>query len=136
MPKKVEYAGAGCSGCRVCASVCAWYNGGSQNWKHGRISIVKEEPDVDYPVICRQCKEPECLEACKFGALLYNDAGVLTVNHGKCTGCGACVRACPFGGIKLHPLLKKAIKCDLCNGLARCIEHCPEEVLCLKEVSE
>jgi len=129
MHKKVEYAGSGCSGCRVCASFCAWHNEKSQNWKHGRIKIVKEEPDIDYPVICRQCKEPACLSACKFGALVYNDAGVLTVDREKCTGCGACVRACPYEGIKIHPVLKKAIKCDLCNGLAVCVEHCPENVL-------
>lgn len=133
MYKKVGYIGNGCSGCRVCASVCAWFNGGSQNWKHGRIKIVKEEPDVDYPVICRQCIEPACLATCRFDSLVSNNAGVLTVDHKKCTGCSACVRACPYGGIKLHPVLKKAVKCDLCNGLPRCIEHCPEEVLSLKE---
>ncbi|MEM3513676.1 MAG: 4Fe-4S dicluster domain-containing protein [Thermoplasmata archaeon] len=134
MHRKVEYKGDGCSGCRVCASTCAWYNSGSQNWKHGRIKIVKEEPDVDYPVICRQCKEPACLAACKFGAIAPNEVGVLMVNHEKCTGCGACVRACPYEGIKLHPVLKKAVKCDLCNGAPKCIEHCPEGVLSLKEV--
>lgn len=134
MPKKVEYLGRDCSGCRVCASICAWYNEKSQNWKHGRIKIVKAEPDVDKPVICRQCKEPSCLTACKFGALVYNEAGVLTVNHKECTSCGACVRACPYDGIKIHPMLRKAVKCDLCNGSPKCIEHCPEEVLTTKEV--
>lgn len=136
MQKKIEYLGTGCSGCRVCASVCAWFNEGSQNFKHGRIKIVKEGHDVDYPVICKQCKMPKCAEACKFGALSHNIVGVLTVNREKCTGCGACVRACEYGGIKIHPLLKKAMKCDLCNGQPRCIEHCPDGVLTLREVFE
>ncbi|MGB9636661.1 MAG: 4Fe-4S dicluster domain-containing protein [Thermoplasmata archaeon] len=133
MPKRVKYSGAGCSGCRVCASVCAFYNSGSQNWKHGRIKIVSGEPDIDYPVICRQCEHPACRTACRFGAIEYDSAGVLTVNHDLCTGCGACVHACPYEGIKLHPVLKKAIKCELCGGNPMCVQHCPENVLVFEE---
>jgi phenylglyoxylate dehydrogenase beta subunit len=134
MKKRIELEGS-CTGCRVCASVCAFHNAGSQNWKHGRILIVKEEPDTDYPVICRQCAEPACLKACKFGALVYNAAGVLTVTD-ACTGCGACVRACQYSGIHISALTKKAVKCDLCNGKPVCVEHCPVHVLAVKEVEE
>ena len=60
----VKYDSGNCSGCQLCSVMCAAKHYQSFNPKHGRIQLVKEEPDVDLPLVCRQCEKPDCVEAC------------------------------------------------------------------------
>jgi Fe-S-cluster-containing hydrogenase component 2 len=113
--------------------MCAAKHYRSFNPKHGRIQHVKEEPDIDLPLVCKQCEKPECLEACAVGAI-QNHVGIVVVNAEECIGCGQCVEACPYNAIFLHPADGKAIKCDLCGGdESECVSYCPMKVLQLKE---
>ena len=130
----VNYNGADCSGCQLCSVMCAAFHYQSFNPKHGRIQLVKEEPDIDFPLVCKQCEKPDCLEACPVGAIAKKD-NVVLVNTEDCIGCGECVQACQYSAIFLHPTLGKAIKCDLCGGEPECVKYCPMKVLEL-EVSE
>ena len=45
----------------------------------------------------------ECVDACKFDAMVMNDNGLPVVFYDKCVGCGACARACPRNIIEMHP---------------------------------
>lgn len=45
----------------------------------------------------------ECVEACKFDAMVMDDNGLPVVFYDKCVGCGACARACPRNIIEMHP---------------------------------
>ncbi|MBD3399074.1 MAG: Fe-S cluster domain-containing protein [Candidatus Coatesbacteria bacterium] len=45
----------------------------------------------------------DCVESCKFDALLMGDNGLPVVIDDNCTACGACVEACPRGIMELMP---------------------------------
>lgn len=133
MNLKVEYNGKNCTGCRLCSVMCAFIHYESFNPKHGRIQVIKEEPDIDKPIVCNQCVKPKCLTTCPENAIAFVGV-VVKINDGLCTGCGSCVNACPFRAIQLHPLFGKAIKCDLCAGKEpACVKFCPTSALELKK---
>lgn len=76
------------------------------------------------PMVCLQCEDPLCENACPNGAISYNKKGILVVNSEVCIGCMNCVTACIYGGIEIDPITLKAIKCDLCGGDPACIKAC------------
>jgi Na+-translocating ferredoxin:NAD+ oxidoreductase subunit B len=45
----------------------------------------------------------DCVQACRFDALLMDENGLPEVIEELCTGCGACVRSCPREVIEMHP---------------------------------
>lgn len=81
------------------------------------------------PVVCLQCENPLCQEACPTGAIHRNEEGILTVDPNSCIGCGNCVNACIYGGIAIDPITLKAIKCDLCGGDPACVEACEYDAI-------
>jgi carbon-monoxide dehydrogenase iron sulfur subunit len=114
-----------CTGCRSCELACSVAHVGLFNPKQSRIQILKDEVmNLIVPVVCLQCVDPLCKEACPDGAIVENEHGVLSVNSDNCIGCMNCVTACVFGGITLDPLTRKAVKCDLCNGDPACAKAC------------
>ena len=131
--KVVVYNGGNCSGCQLCSVMCAAFHYRSFNPKHARIQLVKGEPNVDFPLVCKQCDKPECLEACPVGAISRKD-GVVVVDEDACIGCGLCIESCPYNAIFLHPSLGSAMKCDLCGGEPECVRYCPMKVLGVEEI--
>jgi carbon-monoxide dehydrogenase iron sulfur subunit len=114
-----------CGGCRLCEAVCAWFRWGVFNPKKSAIRIVRMEPGIDIPVVCRQCHDPPCAKPCPVGAIYKNEkTGVVIVDEEKCIGCGDCVGACPLGAIVVHPREGIAIKCNLCEGDPQCVKYC------------
>jgi Fe-S-cluster-containing hydrogenase component 2 len=75
-------------------------------------------------MVCLQCEDPLCEQACPNGAISYNEKGVLVVDSEVCIGCMNCVTACIYGGIEIDPKTLKAVKCDLCGGDPACIKAC------------
>lgn len=48
---------------------------------------------------CRGCLAHRCKEACKFGAITFDDNHVAHIDKSKCKECGSCARVCPYTAI-------------------------------------
>lgn len=118
-----------CIGCRSCSAACFYTHQGMPNVAYG---IIREGT---LPIICRQCEEPACVDACPVDALRREPSGAVRRSRLLCIGCSSCVQACPFGVI--HPDLHRhqVAKCDLCeertlDGAApHCVATCPSGAL-------
>lgn len=114
-----------CTGCRNCELACSVAHYKTFNPARSRIQVIKEEnKDVIAPMVCLQCEQPLCQDACPTGAIGKNEHGVLFVDHDVCIGCLNCVTACIYGGIAIDPVRRMAIKCDLCWGDPACAKRC------------
>jgi Fe-S-cluster-containing dehydrogenase component len=119
-----------CTGCRNCELACSARKTNSFNPSRSRIQVLKDErTNLLLPMVCLQCDEPLCQEACPSGALVENEMGILVVDDEACIGCLSCVTACIYGGIALDPLTRKVIKCDLCEGDPACIKACDYDAI-------
>lgn len=54
----------------------------------------------------------------------YLVGGSLSVDAGRCVGCGACLEACRFGAIKTGSGLA-SIRAELCERCGACLDRCP-----------
>ena len=119
-----------CSGCRICELVCAIKHFGVNNPKKSAVRVLTTYPDpaMHKPVVCSQCEEPACADACPTDALQRVD-GVVRLEEEKCIFCFDCVEACPFEAMFVHRDYGIPIKCDLCDGDPECIKKCPKEAL-------
>lgn len=120
-----------CTGCRLCELVCSVMHDGVSNPARSRIKIVKWEADGIYvPMICQQCEDAPCQNACPVGAIHRDpDIGFLSVDHNICIGCRTCVGVCPFGAMNYNMTDKKVFKCDLCGGDPQCVRFCEERAV-------
>ena len=76
-------------------------------------------------MICRQCQDAPCLNACPTGAISVNATlGRVEINEETCIGCRTCVSVCPFGVMTFNSIDRKVIKCDLCDGDPQCVRFC------------
>lgn len=111
-----------CSGCLRCEVNCSFFHTGSISRSRSRVKSVKiEGTGIDYPVICRQCRERYCLR-CPESAVEIGPLGQIIVSPTLCTACGTCQRRCPIGAIEIFREIPYV--CDLCGGRPRCVEQC------------
>jgi len=134
-----------CAGCMSCMLACSLVHEGKENFSLARVQVI-QEPFGPYPddillAQCRQCVDPDCLEACPTGALHVDTqhGNVRTVDPKKCDGCQSCVEACPYEPSRALWDFEegRAQKCDLCantpfwnekggpGGKQACAEVCP-----------
>lgn len=130
-----------CSGCRVCELVCSESHEDRFHPSKARIQVLSFDETVqDIPVVCQQCEDAPCLEACPQDAISWNsETTAVIVDRELCIQCGSCVRACVIGLEQVKPEHKLAIrldedhemplKCDLCDGDPQCVKFCPMEAL-------
>lgn len=135
-----------CIGCRTCEVACASaHSVASRLDPHNfmpRLKVVKTA-NITTPVLCHQCENAPCANACPTGAIRYGNNSVLVLQS-LCIGCKSCTLACPFGMISVSidtraanaaqpaSSLSTAHKCDICRGRERgpaCVEACPTGAL-------
>jgi carbon-monoxide dehydrogenase iron sulfur subunit len=114
-----------CTGCNLCALACSMTKEGEVIPSRSRISVERHLIDGLYvPHICRNCKNPPCIEACKRKAIVKDaETGWVTIKYERCNNCSLCISACPFGAIIMSPA-GEALLCDVCGGSPRCVEVC------------
>ena len=127
----------GCTGCRACEMICSLNHFGECNPELSAVRVVRNEGQglaEPLPLVCQQCDEPACMDACPANAISKSeDSGLLKVDPDACTGCGECMSACPAGCIFLDADEEKAIACDLCGGEPQCVHMCHSGSLQMSE---
>lgn len=125
-----------CTGCKTCEVVCSLYHFGECNPLKSAIRIIRREKSglvFCLPLVCQQCEQAPCIEACPTVALHRDKKrGILTIDEEECTECGLCIEACPAWCIHIDTENGKVIHCDLCGGQPQCVPACHAH--CLAEV--
>ena len=117
-----------CCGCHACEVACKQEH--ELDVGPRLIRVIEKSPDF-VPVYCRHCAEARCAEACPVDAISRNSRGMVLIDKGACIGCKECLSACPFGAMQFDDRDEKAAKCDLClerlaSGKApACASACP-----------
>ena len=57
----------------------------------------------------------------------------ITINSGKCVGCGECVDICPEEVYELHDEISVVVNEEECVGCESCVEVCEEDAITLTE---
>ncbi len=136
-----------CLGCRSCEIACAVAHSASLCLEEAvledplprqrmRVETVEKLP---FPLQCRHCDEPACVDACITGAITKDpESGLVTSDPAKCVGCWMCVMACPYGVIRRRREDAVALKCDQCRDLEEpaCVGACPTGALYFCEREE
>ena len=90
---------------------------------------------------CRGCLAHRCEDACRFGAISFDQNHVAHIDKSKCKECGACAKVCPYTAIisrrrpcenackikAIHMNDNKAasIDNDKCISCGACVYQCP-----------
>ena len=124
--KKLVTRASACTGCRMCEAVCSMFHFAESNPARSRV-VVREDGllGIFSTVVCRQCEEPTCVEACPARAIrLHPLLGNPVINLEACTACLACIQACPHGAIFTDAATGAPLICDLCGGDPACARFC------------
>jgi len=118
-----------CTTCRLCELACSERATGAYRPSRAHIKVDIHVDDAFYfPMVCLQCEDAACVDACPTEALLREPAtGAVIVDADLCTACGNCVDACPYGAMRIWDDLAR--KCDLCGGDPACVRICPTDAL-------
>ena len=124
-----------CRGCRLCEMACSFRHEWECSSAKSRIRILKDnEWAFDYPILCIQCAEAPCVDACPTTALSRDEAtGVVELEAEACNGCELCITACPIGALFLDKDSNIIAKCDHCGGDPECVKWCPHGTVILEE---
>ena len=58
---------------------------------------------------------------------------IITIDEGKCNGCGLCADACHEGAIGIIDGKAKLLREDYCDGLGACLPACPMSAISFEE---
>ncbi len=133
-----------CNNCGDCETACIESRSTLTSMGLPCIRIMGEKSSTDesdgdffFPVACKQCEKPPCLDICPREAIYREEkTGRVLINSKKCIGCGMCASACPFGAMKIDGKRGKSYKCDLCAGDPQCVKVCTTRALEYKAVEE
>jgi CRP-like cAMP-binding protein/Fe-S-cluster-containing hydrogenase component 2 len=91
-----------CTRCNMCVEGCIDAHEdhipriGKRGLKYGDLLLTSS---------CYNCKVPDCMLACKFGAIRRDRKGQVQIDPDACTGCSLCEPACPYGTIHMQSLV-------------------------------
>lgn len=90
---------------------------------------------------CRGCLAHRCEDACRFGAITFDENHVAHIDKTKCKECGACSRVCPYTAIisrrrpcenackikaiSMNENRAAAIDNEKCISCGACVYQCP-----------
>ena len=90
---------------------------------------------------CRGCLAHRCNDACRFGAITFDENHVAHIDKSKCKECGACSKVCPYnairnnkrpcelackvGAIYMGAEKEAYINHDKCISCGACVYQCP-----------
>ena len=117
-----------CMGCHACEVACKQEHGLGVGPR--LVRVLEKSPDY-VPVYCHHCSKAPCKEACPAEAISRNEQGIVLIDNDLCIGCRECLDACPFGAMQFEDHLEIAVKCDLCvqrlaeNKPPACMSVCP-----------
>jgi len=134
--KQLYYDIKKCLGCKSCEIACAVAHSISNELfkaiKDEILSLPRKKiiysKDKNYPVSCRHCKDPKCVDACMAAALVYDkEKGMVLHDESRCVGCWMCVMVCPYGAIRPNIKTRIPIRCDKCKDKDEpsCVKACP-----------
>jgi electron transport complex protein RnfB len=128
---------------------------------YGTDSLAKQQAEYDGVRTCsaavlafggpKSCKFGciglgDCVQVCRFDAMVIGDSGIVEIDHQKCTGCAVCIDACPKHVLAMYPRAHrvvlscqtadrgKAVKevCSVgCIQCQLCIKECPADAISL-----
>lgn len=146
--KQLYYEVKKCLGCKSCEIACAI----SHSVTGELFSAIREDvlslprkkvlhlKGNNYPVSCRHCKDPKCVNACMAAALTYDkEKGMVLYDQLRCVGCWMCVMVCPYSAIRPDLKTKIPVRCDKCKDKDEpaCVKACPTgAIIWQEEVSE
>ncbi len=133
-----------CLGCRSCEIACAVAHSSSgelfKSIKEKILSLPRKKVfsarGKNYPVSCRHCKEPSCVDACMAAALVFDKTkGIVRHDEKRCVGCWMCVMVCPYGAIRPDIKKKMPVRCDKCvdKDEPACVKACPTGAIIWRE---
>jgi NADH-dependent fumarate reductase subunit E len=123
-----------CMGCHACEVACKQEHGLGVGPR--LVYVLEESPDY-VPVYCHHCAKAPCRDACPVEAISRNEQGIVLIDNDLCIGCRECLEACPFGAMQFEDRREVAVKCDLCrhrldeNKQPACISVCPTACISL-----
>jgi len=59
--------------------------------------LVERLKELPIPVLCNQCANPPCVQACPTQATFQREDGIVMMDFHRCIGCRFCMAACPYG---------------------------------------
>ena len=100
-----------CVGCAACTVSCAVENKLPPDTFYRRVveDTTGHYPDVRrrfFSQACMHCDAPPCIPVCPVEptkATYVRPDGIVSIDYGRCIGCGACVAACPYDARVLDP---------------------------------
>jgi carbon-monoxide dehydrogenase iron sulfur subunit len=127
-----------CLACKSCEIACAVEHSKSKNL----IEALREDPppisrisvrEVNHKcvaIMCHQCEDAPCINACIAGGM-HKEDGIVVADPERCVGCWSCIMVCPYGSVIQDERNRIALKCDLCKGrkIPACVEACPTGAL-------
>lgn len=125
-----------CIGCHACSVACKAEFDVPLGAFRDTVHYVEDGtyPQVTrhfIPVLCNQCTDAPCLNACPTGAITRLDDGPVVIEEGDCNLNRFCMSACPYDAIYIDDDKGAAQKCTFCahrtaNGQEpACVTACP-----------
>lgn len=117
-----------CMGCHACEIACKQEH--ELGMGPRLVRVIEQSPEF-IPIYCHHCVEASCKEICPVDAISRNEQGIVLINNDLCTGCKECIEACPFRAMQFDDNKGIAVKCDLCierladNKKPSCVTVCP-----------
>ena len=142
--KQLYYDIKKCLGCKSCEIACAIAHSvtgdlfkvfGEESLSLPRKKVLASK-GKNYPVSCRHCKDPKCVDACMAAALIYDtEKGMVIHDETRCVGCWMCVMVCPYGAIRPNIKTKIPVACDKCKDKDEpaCVKACPTGAIIWQE---